>query len=213
MNCAHCLGRMNINEVVNGRRRVACYNRSKGWDCLQTSGYLDVYESQVRTYLKEFHIPKDYRDRIIKAHRKISGASRNDAIERSNLESRLQRLKELYSWGDINKEEYVTKRNKIVEIIRVHTPSDKRNEALDKLAHFLSNFPEAWDIASQEQRNRLARCLFQEVWIRDKAVIAVRPQPELKPFFDMNQDAVDESLSQDFGKWRPRGDLNPRSPP
>lgn len=213
MNCAHCLGKMNINEVTNGRRRVACYNRSKGWECIQTSGYLDVYESQVRAYLQEFHIPEDYRDRIIKAHRKIRKASRNGTIERSKLESRLQRLKELYSWGDINKEEYVTERDKIVEIIHALTPSDKRDKAIEQLAHFLSNFPKAWDIASQEQRNRLARCLFQEVWIRDKAVIAVRPQPELTPFFDMNQEAVDRRLSHDFGKWRPRWDLNPRSPP
>jgi len=53
---------------------------------------------------------------------------------------------------------------------------------------------------------RLARCLFQEVWIKDKEVVAVKPHPELKPFFDLNYEAMQEKLSQDFGKWRPRRD-------
>ena len=66
---------------------------------------------------------------------------------------------------------------------------------------------------NQEQRNKLARTLFQEIWIKDKQVVAVKPQPELKPFFDLNYGAMEEKLSQNFGKWRPRGDSNPRSPP
>ncbi|MFC2002163.1 recombinase family protein [Chloroflexota bacterium] len=213
MNCTQCLGRMNINEVVNGRRRVACYNRSKGWDCSQTSGYLDIYESQIRYYLKEFHIPEDYRDRIIKSHQKINESPSDNEIERANMESRLQRLKDLYSWGDITRDQYITERDKITERLHADISSKQQNEVLDKLADFLGDVSEAWDVASQEQRNRLCHCIFQEVWIRDKAVIAVRPQPELKPFFDMNQEAMDEKLSHIFGKWRPRPDLNRRSPP
>ena len=34
--------------------------------------------------------------------------------------------------------------------------------------------------------HKLDRCLFQEVWIKDKEVVAVKPQAELKPFFDLN---------------------------
>lgn len=62
--CACCRGRMNIIEVVKGRRRIACYNWSKGWECSQQSAYLDIYEYQVYEYLRNFHIPDDYQRRF-----------------------------------------------------------------------------------------------------------------------------------------------------
>ena len=37
-----------------------------------------------------------------------------------------------------------------------------------------------------EQRNKLARCLFEEVWLEDKTVVAVKPKPEPDPFFRLN---------------------------
>ena len=96
--------------------------------------------------------------------------------------------------------------------IRQLTPSENKADELHNLAHFLANVADAWNEANQEQRNKLARCLFQEVWIKDKEVVAVKPRPELKPFFDLNYGVMEERLSQNFGKWRPRRDLNPRSP-
>ena len=204
---------MNVIEVVNGRRRVACYNRSKGWECSQQSAYLDIYEYQIREYLRGFHIPDDYLEKILDVHRKLQEAYDDSGDRRANLEARLQRIKDLYGWGDISKEQYVVERDAINRELNALTPIKEQSETLDKLAQFLANVADAWDTTNQEQRNKLARCLFQEVWIKDKKVIAVRPQPELKPFFDLNHEAMEERLSQSFGKWRPRGDSNPRSPP
>ena len=48
-----------------------------------------------------------------------------------------------------------------------------------------------------------------KVWMEDKEIIAVKPQPELNPFFDLNHEAMQEKLTQSFGKKRPRGDSNP----
>ncbi len=59
---------------------------------------------------------------------------------------------------------------------------------LEKLATFLKDIAQAWDQASQEQRNRLAKCLLETVWIKDKKVVAVTPQPEFEPFFDLQYD-------------------------
>ncbi len=211
--CAYCKGRINVIEVVNNRRRVSCYNRSKGWGCSQKSAYLDIYEYQIHEYLKSFQIPDDYRKKIIDAHQKLQETYDDSSARQANLEAKLQRVKNLYSWGDITKEQYLFERDAINRELNALTPIEKQGETLDKLAQFLTNIANAWDQASQEQRNKLARCLFQEVWIRDKEVIAVRPQPELKPFFDLNHEAMEKNLSHIFGKWRPRGDSNPRSPP
>ncbi len=102
---------------------------------------------------------------------------------------------------------YVVERDAINRELNALTPIKEQSETLDKLAQFLANVADAWDTTNQEQRNKLARCLFQEVWIKDKKVIAVRPQPELKPFFDLNHKAIEKNLPLTFGKWRPRGAL------
>ena len=85
-------------------------------------------------------------------------------------------------------------------------PAKDQATGLEGLALFLEDISEAWKQADQQQRNRLAKQLFDIVWIKDKKVLAVTPRPEFKPFFDLQY----EGLSQNFGKWRPRGDSNPR---
>lgn len=47
------------------------------------------------------------------------------------------------------------------------------------------------------------------VWVKDKKVVAVTPHAEFRPFFDLQY----EGMSHYVLHWRPRGDLNPRSPP
>ena len=59
--------------------------------------------------------------------------------------------------------------------------------------------------ANQEQRGKLARTLFQEVWIKDKRVIAITPRSDYKPFFNLQY----EGMSNYVLHMRPRGDSNP----
>jgi hypothetical protein len=59
-------------------------------------------------------------------------------------------------------------------------------KVLEGLAEFLKNVAKAWQEANQEQRNKVARQLFDEIWVKDKEVIAVEPRPELKPFFQLS---------------------------
>jgi hypothetical protein len=57
---------------------------------------------------------------------------------------------------------------------------------LSRLATFLASIASAWDAATQEQRNRLARHLFEEVVIEDTWVTKVKPRPELLGFFALD---------------------------
>ncbi|MGB2799356.1 MAG: hypothetical protein WBC82_05895, partial [Dehalococcoidia bacterium] len=112
-------------------------------------------------------------------------------------------------WGDIAKDEYVTEREIITRELGQLSPLKGQDRNLEKLAHYLTNVADAWHEANQEQRNRIARCLFQEVWIKDKEVVAVKPQPEMKPFFELNFKDMKERLSHNFGKKRPRWGSEP----
>jgi len=95
------------------------------------------------------------------------------------------------------------------------TPFKTTAEPLKGLAEFLANITIAWDKASNEQRNKLARCLFQEVWVKDKEVVAVKPQPEFEPFFRLNWEEFSKVMKfrgqappgSVKVKWRPPGRL------
>ena len=52
-------------------------------------------------------------------------------------------------------------------------------EHLEKMARFLADVPAAWEAATPEQRNKLTRCLFGVFWLKDKQVIAVKPNKTL----------------------------------
>ena len=60
---------------------------------------------------------------------------------------------------------------------------------LKRLAHFLTNVADAWRESSEEQRNKLARTLFEEIRLdNDGKVVAIKPKPELEPFFKLSYD-------------------------
>lgn len=64
-----------------------------------------------------------------------------------------------------------------------------------------AGIPAAWVATTPEQRNKLVRCLFQQVWLKDKEVVAVKPLPELEPFFRMNYEDFLKNI-QDKGSTR-----------
>jgi hypothetical protein len=189
--------------------RLACNGRLKDANCSQPSAALDIYEQQLLGYLKAFHIPDDYQEKILEAHRKLQSACDVER-QRSTLQTRLERIKELYEWGHKTKEQYLADYVDIQRELQQLPPDQPHEgEVLEKIASFLKDVSVAWEQATQEQRNRLASCLFEAVWIRDKKVLAVTPRSEFKPFFDLQYDGMSNYVLQ----IRPRGDSNPRSPP
>lgn len=124
----------------------------------------------------------------MQAHRKLETAYDDIVKRRATLENRLARLKELYGWGHKSKEEYLTDYDAIQQELRILATPEDKGKILDKLAHFLGNVVEAWKEASQEQRNKLASTLFEQVWIEHNRVAGVKPREELKPFFQLSYD-------------------------
>ena len=127
--------------------------------------------------------------------------------QRSTLETQLKRLGDLYQWGRKTRAEYLADSNAIRRQLQKFKPNSK--DTLERLASFLKDITRAWDQASQLQRNRLLKYLLETVWIKDKKVIAVTPQPQFVPFFDLQYDGKSNYTLA----VRPRGDSNPRSPP
>ncbi len=113
----------------------------------------------------------------------------------------MRNIEDLYELGDMSKEEYLQKREAIQKELRSLTPPEEARN-LDKLAEFLVNVAEAWEVADQEQRNKMARCLFEEVWVKDKLVLAVTPRPEFEPSFRLDFECHTRDIASDPGGIR-----------
>ena len=94
--------------------------------------------------------------------------------------------------------EYRERRDEINDQLKQLSQRAAKSDDLDRLAEFLADVPAAWDAATQEQRNKLARCLFDQVWLRNKEVVAVKARAEVDPFFRLNfEEHLKRALEQD----------------
>ena len=74
---------------------------------------------------------------------------------------------------------------------------DEKVKNLDEVAHFLANMADAWKQATQEQRNKLAMNLFEQIRVEDKRVVFVKPRPELEPFFKLSFECHAKDIAGD----------------
>ena len=183
-----------------GRPRVYCASRAEGLGCDFSGTFLDVYESQIEWYLVNFIIPEDYQKKILEARRKLGKAYSEIEGQEERLKASLKRLKEQYRWGHISQQEYLKNYTETENQLRQLAPNKNGQEELERLAHFLSNVADAWREANQEQRNELARVLFEEVRLDNGGkVVAVKPRPELEPFFKLSYECHARDIGCDPG--------------
>ena len=197
--CRRCNSKMRMQQSPKGEVRIYCAGRAQGKDCNCRGSFLRSYEAQIRWYLENFIIPKDYQDRIIEAHRKLHSTYSNMEIEkeRATLETRLKRVKDMYEWGHKSRDEYLRDYERIQQQLRLLLPLEIRDSSLEKLAAFLANVGQAWDEANQEQRNKIAKTLFEKILVEDNKVVAVKPRPELEPFFRLNLECHSKDIASD----------------
>jgi site-specific DNA recombinase len=192
--CAPCGGTMRTFRSRDGRVRLQCANRVDNGTCSQPSAYLDVYERQLVKYLRAFHIPEDFQERILEAHLKLRSAYEEIERERAKLKGQLERIKDLYELGHKSKQEYLADYTAITRKLEALPESVVDEEELEKLASFLEDISLAWEEAAEEQRKRLASQLFEVVWIENKQLVAVTPRSEFRPFFDLQYQGMPEGV-------------------
>jgi len=164
--------------------RMMCHNRIDRGECGAESARLQQLEAQMVAYLKAFKLPGDYRERMLaycQGMEVVTGAE----AEVDATKARLNRIKELYSWGDMGKAEYLAERHELQARLATLAVSNTRVSHLDRIGQFLQNFGLAWEGGDQEQRNRLAAELFEAVWVDKGQVLAVTPHLDMIPFFDL----------------------------
>ena len=183
-----------------GKARVYCASRAKGLGCDFSGTFLEVYESQIEWYLANFIIPDDYQEKLLDAHRKLRAAYDDIEQQRGGLEVSLARLKEQYRWGHMSQQEYLREYDETKSQLRQLSTIETTKDELSRLASFLDNVADAWREANQNQRNKLARVLFDEIRLDSGGkVVAVKPRLELEPFFKLSYDCHAKDIGCDPG--------------
>jgi DNA invertase Pin-like site-specific DNA recombinase len=182
-NCAYCGGRLHILTERKGTVRIYCYQRRQISSCPQRSVLLPVIEGQITAYLETFHLPDEIVTEVVSLYESAREQRIDADRQRREIESRLERIAELYAWGDLTREAYLAERDRLQERLTGLRGAAEWTTALTNAAGYLRDLPAAWTAAAPEQRNDLARLIFQSIEVKDDRVIAVIPQPDFAPFF------------------------------
>ena len=205
--CASCGKMMTSSGRSDGRRRIQCSGRVQGTGCTEPTFFADVVESQIGAVLNNFDVDPWRRKRLISAYVQGQHHDVSSEASRKRLRRQLQRLRDLYLEGDLNRMEYQERRNEMQrQLEALPAPSSGNDEVAEQLAEYLGNLALAWNNATPEERNRMARELYSEAVVANKTAVAVVPRPEVRPFFT-------HVFEDEITYRRKRRDSNPRSQP
>ena len=158
------------------------------------------------TYIGDFSPPHVVKLAIVRRLRESSAAAGNVSAsykaDRASLEGQRERLKDLYVFGDVTKDEYTYKRQILEQEIAALEPPVV-NDA-EEAAAALTNFTLFWEREQDaKKRNRLLRSIFQSLTASQGQLVAVTPREAFLPYF---------SFEVGGREIRERRDSNPRPP-
>jgi hypothetical protein len=112
------------------------------------------------------------------------GKNRPESSPSFETGSRNRRLRDLYLEGDIDGTEYRTRKAALIAELAALPSSDTPASGVgQRLAAYLADIALAWQVATPEERNELARQMFNSVKIENRTAVEITPRPDLVPFF------------------------------
>src|SRR5207244_3603841 len=137
-------------------------------DCKQHRTKLSLYESQIEQYLSQVEFPTDYQQILLAAYSREDEEGLGFDKQRASIENRLKNVKKLFEWGDLSDEEYHVQRDQLRnELAALPPATNDRKGMIERLAAYLQDVGKAWRDATQEQRNRLVKTLFESIRVED----------------------------------------------
>ena len=180
LRCGYCLdaGRTPATVQISGGERASCrcYSRQQGLPCQQPSVRYSLVERQVEEWVAGLVVSEEAAAGV--AADPGSDGQREDG-ERRRIVARLVRLAELYSWGDLTRQEYQAERDRLrarLAELEAERPGVVDREAL---ATLLRSAAATWQSASEEERHDLALALIERVVLKDSQAVAIVPRPEV----------------------------------
>jgi hypothetical protein len=183
--CGYCGSHLNFQRDPSGKGRVACYRRRQttATECRQRSYFIDGIEAQISAYLATFQLDEDTVGSVVAMYEQAQNDRDDGERRRQEIGNRLERITELYKWGDLTREAYTDERDRLQAELATLQGAVDASGLLTQAAAFLRDLPSMWKEATAEQRNAMAALVFESVEIKDDRVVAVVVNPQFAPFF------------------------------
>ena len=86
------------------------------------------------------------------------------------IKQKLERLKTLFLLGDISEETYLTMRDEINQVLLHTKPKILDFDSMNKIASIIKDIKSIWEVAILEEQDKLAKILFQKIYINKRSV-------------------------------------------
>jgi len=196
LRCGYCeeAGRQPATvQIAQGENRVRtyCYQRNEGLAACPNRGFAyRVYESQVTEWLTNLTLPDDAVDLALASMKAEQQEIPDGDLERKRLEMRLERLKDMYGWGDINRNAYLVERDQLQRKLQTLVPIRQGREDVEARLELIRNAADTWATLGQESRHNMAVVLFEKIVVKDARVVAIVPRLALAHLLPVWQSAT-----------------------
>jgi site-specific DNA recombinase len=154
--------------------------------CTQPMVRADATEATLLGYLSHIQLPDDWRERVLA----LTDPQRNHVRkekERQSLQMRLERLRDLYKWGEIERDEYLSERETLKTRLTALRPSKEPD--LEEAVKLLENIGELLKQATLGELDKVFHALFERVYIdrnHPGHIYAIEPKPPLHRLMDIS---------------------------
>jgi hypothetical protein len=158
-------------------------SRRGGGSCDQPVAPVEPVEQQLVAFVADFKPGAELRDEILHRLADTSGRETADvAKQRTALEQRLRRMRDLYELGDLDRPAYLARRDAIHAELADLAPDPLPD--LEQARKVLDDFGIFWRLETDpDAKRQLLGLLFEKVWLDERRVVAVQPKPAFASFF------------------------------
>ena len=197
--CRRCNARMQGSTGGRANKpRYYCASRRANHSCDQPIIPAEQVERQLAAFLAGFAPNPAIRKEILTRLATNTPESRDTAARRAALEQRLTRARDLYELGDLDRPEYIARRDTIHAELDALAPAPTAN--LDQASKVLDDFAVFWSTETDPAAKRqFLSLVFGGVWLDQDRVVAVQPKPSFLPFFEQRRPRAHETAGVNDG--------------
>ncbi len=172
--------------VRANKPRYYCASRRANHSCDQPIIPAEQVEQQLAAFLTDFAPNPAIRKEILTRLSTNTPESSDTAARRAALEQRLARARDLYELGDLDRPEYIARRDAIHAELDALAPEPTAN--LDQASKVLEDFAVFWATETDPAAKRqFLSLIFGGVWLDQDRVVAVQPKPSFLAFFQQQR--------------------------
>ena len=194
LRCVACGGPMcgatNGHRGYNARYYVCSDRRRFGADgCHAPRVRAKALEDELRTWLAKCQLgdqveaaARQVVERGLRQRRTVN----QDLVERrtvKELEARIQRLTMAWAIHGLNEADFLREKA-AAEAQLAEARAVPALPTMRQMSARITDLVHAWESASEDQRARLAAAILTEIHVEDQRIVAIRPRPALRPYFE-----------------------------